>query len=270
MKRTAITIGINYAGTPHELDGCVNDANNWAALLRNHGFAVGTLLDGQAKRAAIMSAISTIVASTGPGDVAVITFSGHGTWVPDKDGDEPDGRDEAFVPADVTDDGGNLILDDELHLFFSRITVGATVVMIADCCHSGSNFRFATFGPGHPKPKRKVRYLPPSHFLKSDELYRKMERSFGQPAKRSNAPLPGLIHFAGCQDKEYSNDAFFPGGPQGAFSYFAIPLFEKALTNGGTYMDVLNGVREVLPNWEYQQTPGLTATAPLKGRPVFC
>lgn len=269
MKRTAITIGINYAGTPHELDGCVNDANYWADLLRRYSFSVGTLLEGQAKRATILSAISTIVGSTGPGDVAVITFAGHGTWVPDKDGDEPDGRDEALVPADVTDDGGNLILDDELHVLFSRIAVGATVVFISDCCHSGSNFRFAAFGPGQPRPKRKVRFLPPSHFIKSDDLYRRMERSFGQPAPRSDAPLPGLVHFSGCQDREYSNDTFFPGGPQGVFSYFARPIFEKALQEGGSYMDVWNAIREILPNWEYQQTPLLNATPALKGKRVF-
>lgn len=270
MKRTAITIGINYAGTTHELDGCVNDANNWAALLRNHGFSVGTLLDGQAKRAAIMAAISSIVASTGAGDVAVITFSGHGTWLPDANSDESDDRDEALVPADIGDDGRNLVLDDELHLFFSRIVPGAHVVFVTDCCHSGTIFRFVATGKDMPRPKRRVRFLPPSHFIKDETIHRRMERAYGQPGRRSDAPLPGLVHFSGCKDQEYSNDDHFPGGPQGAFSHFAIPAFDKAAKDGQTYMDIWNAVRDTLPNWEYQQSPLISAPTALMSRRVFC
>ena len=36
-----------------------------------------------------------------PSDSVVFTFAGHGSWLPDRDRDEPDARDEMMCPADV-------------------------------------------------------------------------------------------------------------------------------------------------------------------------
>ena len=48
MAKLALCIGINnYPGTGMDLAGCVNDANDWAALLASRGFQVDTLLDAQ-------------------------------------------------------------------------------------------------------------------------------------------------------------------------------------------------------------------------------
>lgn len=269
MGKTAICIGINYVGTPHELAGCINDAANWGAVLADHGFTVNALIEQAATRFTILSAIGALIAATQSGEIGVITFSGHGTWVPDKDGDEPDGRDEALVPIDMGDDGKNMILDDELHVLFSRIAPGATIVLITDCCHSGTIFRFMLPTQGAIGCKRKVRFLPPSHFIKDQSLFSRMERAFGQVPKRSNAALPGLIHFSGCKDREYSADVEIAGQACGAFSYFAIPAFSAGIRHGQTYVDVWKAIRESLPNWEFEQTPLLTAVPSLKSRPVL-
>ena len=46
------------------------------------------------------------------GDVVLIQFAGHGTFVKDLDGDEADKFDEALCPVDFH--AGSLILDDDL------------------------------------------------------------------------------------------------------------------------------------------------------------
>jgi len=113
MKRS-LHIGINdYPGTQNDLSGCVNDANDWEEALKQHGFQTVSIVDGQAKKSNMVEAISKIVSDTGKDDIAVITYSGHGTWVADEDGDEPDGRDEALCPYDIMD--GNILTDDELY-----------------------------------------------------------------------------------------------------------------------------------------------------------
>ncbi|MGE5839594.1 MAG: caspase family protein, partial [Deltaproteobacteria bacterium] len=39
MAKRALCIGINdYPGTGSDLAGCVNDANDWAVLLKKRGF----------------------------------------------------------------------------------------------------------------------------------------------------------------------------------------------------------------------------------------
>ncbi len=264
MKK-AVCIGVNYAGTEFELRGCLNDAADWASLLHSAGFDAHTVTEKQATRAGILSAMSDIVLGLKPGDTGVITYSGHGTWIPDKDGDEPDRKDEAIVPYDVGDDGKNLIIDDELHLLFNKIPAGATVLWLTDCCHSGSVFRFFSNGAG----KRKVRFIPPAHFITGGDLYVQMTRAFGQPSRRSDAPLPGLIHMSGCDDNEYSNDAEIDGRFCGAMTYYAIKAFQAALRARGTYLDAWKTLRKSLPNWEYQQTPALNAVSALKAHKLL-
>lgn len=262
MAKTALCIGINYAGTEFKLRGCINDADDWAKLLNAHGFKVGVLAEQEATKRSILDGIKRIVTGLKPGDIGFIHFSGHGSWVPDSTGDEPDGRDEALCPIDLGEGGHNLILDDDLCAIFSNIPVGAHVVFVTDCCHSGTVFRMMAPGSG----ERTVRFLPPSHFTSSADTY--MDRAYGLPMK-SNAPLPGLIHFSGCKDSEYGADANINGRPCGAFSNAAIPAFSAALAAGTTYHDVFKEIRKKLPSWEFQQTPQLNAPKEMKRLKVF-
>lgn len=92
MKRS-LHIGINdYPGTGSDLSGCVNDANDWRETLEARDFQATSLIDTEATKSNMHEAISKIVGDTGRKDIAVITYSGHGTWVPDEDDDEVDGR----------------------------------------------------------------------------------------------------------------------------------------------------------------------------------
>ncbi len=113
----AVCIGINYPGTSAQLSGCVNDAKDWEAALAALGFKCALVLDEFASKARIVAALTDFVSQTGYRDRLIVTYSGHGTWVPDADGDEPDGRDEALVPIDYRTAG--VITDDELYGIFS-------------------------------------------------------------------------------------------------------------------------------------------------------
>ena len=265
MSRKALCIGINYQGTDYELRGCINDADDWAAFLARNQFNPSVLAEAMAKRQSILYALNSLVKGLKPGDTGVVTFSGHGTWLPDITGDEPDRKDEAIVPYDAGENGSNLILDDELRLIFNRIAPGALLVLLTDCCHSGSVFRFFGNGVG----KRRPRFLPPSHFIKDVGMFAGMSRAFGRPRARRNAPLPGLIHYSGCKDNEYSFDAEFDGRANGAFTYYAIRAFTNAVAVSASYNDAFKELRSFLPSWDYQQTPQLNATPVLKKQKLF-
>lgn len=267
MARKGICIGINYAGTEFELNGCINDADDWARFLAGAGFEVSVLAERSATRQEIMLTVGRLVSSLKAGDVGFVQFSGHGTWVPDLSGDEPDGRDEALVPIDTGDDGTNLILDDELRELYGDIPRGATLVVVADCCHSGSAFRFA---PARKVGQRRVRFLPPAHFARDARLTSRVERAYSSaPVRKTNAAIPGVVFFSGCRDVEYSNDAYIDGRYCGAFSHAAIPAFREVLARQGTYRDVYGLIRQQLPNWEFQQTPLLSATPARRAAKVF-
>lgn len=264
MAKKALCIGINYVGTEHELSGCVNDADDWSRLLGTNGFDVGVLTEKQATKGQMVQTMRLLVMGLQPGDTGFITFSGHGSWVPDRNGDEPDGRDEAFCPVDLGDDGANLLLDDEVSGILAAVPAAAHLVLVTDCCHSGSVYRMA---PG--QTRRRVRFLPPAHFIKTDSLVTKMDRAFGQSVKKHNNPPPGVIHFSGCRDNEYSIDAEIEGRACGAFSYVATRAFAEVAAKGGSYADAHKLVRRHLPNWDFQQTPLLNAASALKKVKVF-
>lgn len=265
--RQAVCIGINYAGTDHALRGCINDADDWAKLLGANGFNVSILAEKAATRAAILDSVRRIVAGLKPDDVGCVTYSGHGTWLPDTSGDEPDRRDEALCPVDMGEDGANLLLDDTLAVVFDKIPAGSHLVFVTDCCHSGTVYRMAT--PGHAAGGyRRPRFLPPSHFLGDAAVKAQMDRAFGQPAVKKTVS-PNLIHYSGCKDTEYSIDAEVAGRPCGAFSHYAIPAFARAVVEGASYGAVFKEIRQSLPSWEFQQTPQFNTTAANKKVKVF-
>jgi metacaspase-1 len=147
MAKLGLCIGVNnYPGTHMDLEGCVNDAKDWAAELGARGFEVTQLLDDKATKAAMVNAFKKVIGAAGKGDIVVITFSGHGTYVPDLNGDEIDGLDEALCPYDIQTGGGALI-DDEIHAMFAARKPGVHLVLLSDSCHLGTVTRAAGADP---------------------------------------------------------------------------------------------------------------------------
>lgn len=260
MKRS-LHIGINdYPGTNNDLSGCVNDANDWQEAMDARGFKTISILDAAATKSNMYEAIEKIVGETGQNDIAVITYSGHGTWVPDQDGDEPDGRDEALCPYDINQ--GEILSDDELYAIFSERKRGARIILISDSCHSGTVSKFAHLIPGAEDDSwkfQKIRFMPPEIYLKSDpkrlESARRIEKVLHTTKKIKAASL--LL--SGCQDNEYSYDAWFNGRANGAFTYVALMTL-KTLPASATYNDWFKRIREILPHNNYPQTPNLSGS----------
>jgi hypothetical protein len=185
------------------------------------------------------------------------------------DGDEPDGTDECLCPYDVKSQGP--ITDDELFELLRPQAPGVKVVMISDSCHSGTVARFAPIKTpptivGKDAPQRKVRFLPPSVYLPKRELAKLGARR----ALRPSSP-PGryaALLMAGCQDTEYSYDAYFRGRPNGAFTFVALQALKK-LPAGATYFDWYKMIRRMLPSRQYPQTPNLYGSTRMKEWKVF-
>ncbi len=264
MAKYGLCIGINdYPGTGSDLSGCVNDANDWSAALQKRGFKVSQLLDGDATGKNMRAAMRRTIAKGKSGDTVVIQYSGHGSYVDDVDGDEPDGRDECLCPHDITN---GFITDDELFDMYSAKKPGVRLVVISDSCHSGTVARFApiTTPPstrGANAPVRKVRFLPPEVFLSK----RRLANLGSRRAFRAASPPGryGALLMAGCQDTEFSYDAFFQGRPNGAFSFVAMRELQK-LKAGATYTAWHKAIRKALPSQQYPQSPNLFGSSSMK------
>ena len=262
MSKRALCIGINdYPGTNSDLSGCVNDANDWANELGRRGYDVTTMLDKKATHAAMTKTINGLIKATRKGDSLVISYSGHGTWVPDSSGDEPDGRDEGLCPYDIGSAGP--LLDDDIKALFDKRGAGVRIVLISDSCHSGSvtRGREDDLDPGQPR----ARFLPLEAWMPAGELPRNVDRppSLVSGLRRSG----GDLLLAGCQDTEYSWDTRFQGRPNGAFTYYALKTLRE--TQPASYLAWFNAIRGYLPSTRLPQSPQILGTAVAQRFKVF-
>lgn len=244
-------IGLNYAGTSNALQGCVNDARDWLARFSPACAIATILLEQQATKAGIVSAISDLLASLTPGDCGIVTFSGHGTHLPDRDGDERDGQDEALCPWDLT---RNLLLDDELKILLAQRAQGTRMLLITDCCHSGTIARSNDGERGLP------RYIPFAE-LTNQGMCPQVIESLQQTARsvRGATTDDGLTHISGCSDAQFSYDATFGGKSNGAFTYFALRALQTA-QKGVTCEQWHSMIRRDLPSNRYPQAPEINGT----------
>ena len=245
MKK-AVCVGINnYPGIFNDLKGCVNDAKDWSALLQGLGFETSLVLDSQATRANVKAALQSLIDATNAGDVAVFTYSGHGTQVSDKNSDEGDLYDEAVYLYD------GAVIDDDLRAILNGIHPQAMLVIISDSCFSGSVTRLA------PEPSV-PRFIPPP-VSTTNKMAR---RSFLMP----ESGMPEIL-ISGCSDSEYSYDAEFNGRPNGAMTAYAIQVIKQ--NPNVTYREFYSGLRALLPSNDYPQTPQLEGSDLNKDRKLF-
>jgi hypothetical protein len=261
MAKRALCVGINdYPGTNQDLTGCVNDANDWKGALAARGYQVQTLFDAQATRAGMVDALTRLVGNAADGDSLVFTYSGHGSWLPDQNGDEDDGRDEMLCPYDISQQ--KYLLDDDLDEIFREKPKGAHLYFISDSCHSGSVAKvWDPIGDRGPR----IRLLPPLVFVKDPAMRERISHGTTGATRTTRQSYPALL-LSGCKDVEVSYDASFGGRPNGAMTYVAL----QALAAGpATPRQWHQAIRQKLPSVDYPQTPQLYGSAAAKVGPML-
>lgn len=152
----ALIVGIDdYVDVRPKLQGSVGDAQDIGAILRANGVAdIRMLLDHDATRSAFVTEMQRLLDVARPGDLAVITYSGHGGTVPEYPqykGLEPNGKTEEFIMVGYGTSGpatGEVITNKEVKAWLSRLDrKGVDVLFIADSCFGGGMVR------GVPDPR---------------------------------------------------------------------------------------------------------------------
>ena len=243
-----------------DLNGCVNDIRDVVKEFKKRGFVTATLLDSKATNIEICKALLGAITSLAPDDVLVIHYSGHGTYVPDKNGDEVSGNDSCWCPHDIMTAGP--ITDDTIYSILRKKPTGSRIVVFSDSCFSGTVLR--AFGdPGAGKP----RFMPPSVFLKNNKSFsvtdlvggiqlRDFQDNVIDDATISKDVGGTLLLMSGCQDNQTSADAYFSGRYNGAFTYFMLKALRE-MPEGASYKQWFKKIREYLPSYEYSQAPNL-------------
>jgi len=92
-------------------------------------------------RTLVLESIRKVAARCAAGDWFVWFYAGHGVNVPDTNGDEDDGLDQAFVTPDSRGrlNVQGVLVDDDFAAALDHFTPdGVKILCICDCCHSGT------------------------------------------------------------------------------------------------------------------------------------
>lgn len=200
-KGVSLHIGLNHFdssiyGNNGQLNGCVNDANDMQSIAESQGFETTTLTDKEATRDHIIRFINQVAAQLNNGDTFLLTFSGHGTFIPDHNNDEVDGYDEAWCLYD------GLLIDDELKVFWSRFKAGVKISIFSDSCHSGTIAKEA-INLQKSIPKALSIKTIKNIYNKNKSLYEEIQQKHQSQTKNIKA---GICLISGCQDNQYSGD----------------------------------------------------------------
>jgi hypothetical protein len=263
--KKALLIGINQYKIPGaNLRGCVNDVTNMQSVLTQYyGFAAGdiaVLTDYDATKKAMQAGIVKLLKGAKKGDVLVLHYSGHGSNVPDKNGDEADHRDEILCPTDL--DWYDPLLDDWLRTTFDTLADGVNLTVVMDCCHSGSNTR-ALYQPDTASIPR---FLPCPLDLMAAESGRALRGATRSTLRLStlasrqksdivNVDIPEVL-IAGCRDTQTSADAYIKGTYNGALTYNLVAAI-KAVRGRISYRDLHGDTTEKLKTGKFDQMPQL-------------
>jgi hypothetical protein len=268
----AFLVGINnYSAPVPRLSGCTNDIDAIENYLRGRtakdqfNLHLHKLTDEQATRQAVIDGFRQHLKQAGKDDVALFYYSGHGSqetapeefWAV-----EPDHMDETLVCYDSRQLDGWDLADKELaYLIHEVAEKGPQVVMILDCCHSGSGTRDVareTSVRWAPADRRE-RSLDTFIFTRgSEELLRSAEIN-AKPSSWTDLPEGRHILMAACRDDETAKEYYADGKPWGAFSYFLRNTLESA--NGPlTYRELFKQAQSRVRANLYNQSPQLEAS----------
>lgn len=224
----SLHIGLNqvdpkaYGGWDGPLTACEADANDMSAIASAQGFNAKKLLTKGATREAVLKELSLASKDLKEGDIFLLTYSGHGGQIPDKNNDEADDHlDETWCLFD-----GELI-DDELFAVWSKFAANVRILVLSDSCHSGTVVKLAPGIAGvqpvytaltdaHPTslvPRGMPVEIVGRAYRAQKELYDRLQ---GEKPKTEADVRASVLLISGCQDVQTSMDGAFNGAFTGA------------------------------------------------------
>lgn len=277
----AVLVGVDVYEHPAvpRLNGCVNDVGLFRRMLKEYfGFPnedIRVVVNERATKANVLHRLRIMLADAEPGDLVVFYFSGHGSQIRDRDGDElTDHLDEVICPYDMDWDRGTYILDDDLDAIFASAPPGVLLEAFFDCCF---------FGAGPPelesdlRPqglRADVRYLPPpfdiAARIEGDE-----ERLHYHHFAECDCFAGRNVLWAASAEGESAAEDYLGGRAHGVFTYASCRFIEQNVEriwdDDYSREHLLDDLRGFMRSLGYAQAaqlgaePALRATAPLTG-----
>lgn len=263
----AVNVGLNrvdptqYNPPLQVLRGCENDARAMNAIAQAQGFETSMLLADEAIHDNVTNNIATAAQILQTGDIFLLTYSGHGSQVPDEiHGDDEDGMDETLVLFDRN------MIDDELFALWARFRAGVRILFVSDSCHSGTVAQIAAVDEGffHTEPAlldddgkpRLLKSVSSSaqqrHYAQFRGIYNTIRTAL--PDRSQVVVRASVIQLGACQDDQKAAD----GIRNSLFTGKLLRVWDNGAF-GGDYIQFFN---EILSGMPAQQQPNFFRVGP--------
>jgi metacaspase-1 len=269
-----VLVGIDEYERPDipSLRGCVNDVALVRLLLKQYlGVAnedIRVVVNQRATKENILRRLSATVDSAAPGDIVVFYFSGHGSQIRDRDGDElADALDELICPYDMDWDRGTYLLDDDLSAIFDSLPPDILLEAFFDCCFWGAGPRELLPEPRPQTLRTDVRYLPPpfdiAARIEGDEHRIDVHQLVACECFSERNVL-----WAASQEGQSAAEDYIEGRANGIFTYWGCQFIAQHIEtmdlSSYSRERLLEDLREYLHSLGYAQTPELSAPSDLR------
>ena len=235
MTRKGLCIGINYVGSQWSLNGCAADAFNMRDHLEKHGYEVTVLTDDKRygkyefpTKSNIMKYLKKMVEEAQNGECThiVVHYSGHGTKMADRSGDEDDGMDEVIYTVD-----NQIISDDMLaREFTNKLPEHVNCFCLMDCCHSGTILDLEY----HKEDGKKI--------VKENKKQLKCN----------------ILAISGCKDTQTSADAWTGDGKYGNYGGAMTWTFLNTYNENKSPDEIVKNMTVTLKEGRFPQRPQIT------------
>lgn len=237
MKGVCISLGLNSVDPKHynnwkgKLYGCEYDAKDIVEITKKNGFETTLLLTLNATRSNLISELNSYSESLKANDLLVLYYSGHGGQIPDREGEEKDGKDETWCLYD------GQFVDDELYYQLTKFKAGVRILVISDSCHSGTMTKDSYY-EDLPLYKRMPRDLEEEVYQTNCDMYDEILH----PIKQSKAIVyADVLLISGCQDNQLSSD----GSRNGKFTGELLNIYKAGKTKN--YFEFYTSIVKRMP-----------------------
>ena len=265
-KGLSLHIGLNYVNSNHykdengqpwngHLNACENDARSMQQLANSQGFESTILLREKATCGAVRAKIISVAQKLQNGDIFFLSYSGHGGQTWDISGDEP--ANEASSPA-IMEAGGKdetfcfydrQFLDDEMNKCLGLFKTGVRVLVLSDCCHSGTNVRDVS-SASEDDEFSSVKQIPFEASVETTKFNRALYLAAWNDTLKARSKIKNsVLLIAACQDSQESHD----GLENGEFTGALLKAWNKGNFKGN-YRQLQQATARFIRK-DYNQTP---------------
>jgi uncharacterized caspase-like protein len=247
-------VSISHYGTAAELPNCRNDAMKMKHALSSIGFETCELFDKNATTVNLFHHLEKYAADLSPADIFILTYSGHGHILQDRNNDErEDGYDETWVLYD------RMFVDDELHFLLSRFPRQTRILVISDSCHSGTITK--SFGTVNNMTKKDYIELLKGE---SDQVYMRNKSMYDRMLKSISSRIredveASVILLAACQDDQKAAANSVNDEKLSLFTYHLLETWNSGVFEGNyrTLYEIIKRrmPRTQIPNYSFIGSP---------------